>query len=155
MIITPPPKLVQCEPVAFSWEGGQGPFSALIRGLVKDGSEHWVHSFEHVAVGNASLAWIVDFPVGSEIEISITNDRQYASRSAFRMRVEGAGTTSACIPYYHLPPRAPWFRRPFPIIMLVLAILLATLIVVYVVFLAFKHYRKHRKGEIVLPADDA
>lgn len=44
---------------------------------------------------------------------------------------------------------------PFPIIMLVLAILLATLIVVYVVFLAFKHYRKHRKGEIVLPADDA
>lgn len=72
MIITPPPKLVQCEPVAFSWEGGQGPFSALIRGLVKDGSEHWVHSFEHVAVGNASLAWIVDFPVGSEIEISIT-----------------------------------------------------------------------------------
>lgn len=70
MIITPPAKLVQCEPFAFAWEGGEGPFRAFISGKVPGGSNTWIRS-SHGTVGNVSFARIEDFPIGTEVEISI------------------------------------------------------------------------------------
>ncbi|KAK4706016.1 hypothetical protein P7C70_g189, partial [Phenoliferia sp. Uapishka_3] len=148
IITTIPKTLTECEPAVFYWEGGEnrGPFEAYALGKLTSGDWQW-ESIRNV--GNESFGWMVDYPVGTQVEIGIFQQNGM-TQTRIDLVVNEKGSSTSCIPTNHLPAKRRWYRRPAAITGFVIVGLIVAALVGYMGYRGFLTWKAKKDGGIRL-----